>query len=350
MAPETLIIACVLGLGLTPLARAAALRWRVVDVPDHRKIHARPTPLLGGLAVFASIAGAVVWGSGAPTREVLGVLLGGSLLLCIGLADDFRSIGAGKLLVEFGVVWLVVRTTGISFHVPSPVLSTLLTVFWIVGVANAFNCLDCADGVAAGAGLVAAGAFLVIAVLTHQRPEMLLAGAIAGAVLGFLPYNFHPARIFLGDAGSLTLGYLVAALGVMVSPGILSVPALATKVVVLAIPIYDILFVHLMRYRRGTRGLRALLTSTGKDHLPHRLMDQGLSQPAVALTLVVASATTGAAGVALVLTRSAPSAIILGLIAVSTLVVLEPRWETGGRRPEILAPAAAEGAGLGDAD
>ncbi len=343
MVHEAVLVACVLGLGLTPLARAAAVRGRVVDAPDHRKVHERPTPLLGGLAVFAAIAGTVLGLSGAVSPVVLGVVFGGSLFLGIGLADDLRDIGAAKLLVEFGVAWIVVETTGISFHVPWPAFGVLLTVFWIVGVSNAFNCLDCIDGVATGTALVAGAAFLVIAVLTHQRLEMLLAGSIVGAALGFLPYNFHPAKIFLGDAGSLMLGYFVAVLGVMVSPGILSVPALATKAVVLAIPIYDILLVHVMRYRRGTRGLRELLTSTGKDHLPHRLMNYGLSQPMAAAALVLASAVTGAAGIGLVLTHSVVSAIVIGLIVLSTLMVLERGWGVAVRHLEVMAPAAGVG-------
>jgi UDP-GlcNAc:undecaprenyl-phosphate GlcNAc-1-phosphate transferase len=213
-------------------------------------------------------------------------------------------------------------------------------------LANAFNCLDCADGVATSIALVAGGAFLVIAIMTRQPLEILLAAAIAGAALGFLPYNLHPARIFLGDAGSLTLGYFVAVLAVLVSPGILSVPALACKAVILAIPVYDIIRVHVLRFTRGKRRLRELLTSTGKDHLPHRLMERGISHSFVSVVLLVASCATGAAGVALATIQSRAWAIPIVLIAVATLLILEREWVTVAQRSERLASAG----GLGPAD
>ena len=339
----TLAAAFAIALGLTPLARAIALRYQVVDVPDDRKIHAHPTPLLGGVAVFIAVAGASGLASlfsGLLPAAGPGVLFGGLLFLCIGLVDDVHNVGAAKLLLEFVVAWLVVQITGLSFHLPSPIAATTLTVFWIVGVANALNCLDCADGVATGIGLVAGGAILAIAILTRQPLVMLLAAAIVGAALGFLPYNVHPAKIFLGDAGSLTFGYLVAIIAVMVSPGVLSVPALASKAVILAIPVYDIIRVHILRFVRGKRRFRELLTSTGKDHLPHRLMARGISRPFVAVVLVVASMATGAAGVALVRVDSAPWAIAIGLTVVATLVILEREWWPVSRRSETLAAAA----------
>ncbi len=337
MASIGFLMAFVLALSLTPLARALALRWHVVDQPSSRKIHRRPTPLLGGLAVYCAFAGPVLLLFG-PTREILWVLLGALAFLAIGLVDDIRGFGAGKLLIEMGVAWLIVTATGTVFHLPSPSAGTVLTVLWIAGVANAFNCFDCADGVAAVSGLVAGSAFLTIALLTDQRLEGLLAAAILGAALGFLPYNFHPAGIFLGDAGSLAVGYLVAMVGVMLSPGVLSIPAMATPAVVLAIPIYDIILVHAIRFRRGQHSLRQLLTSTGRDHLPHRLMDRGLSPRSVALTVLLASAITGAAGVALAAANSLFGALIIGLAVVMALTLLEREWIGGVPRSRDFVP------------
>lgn len=337
MAFPGLLVAFLLALALTPLARNAAILCGVVDWPNDRKIHPRPTPLFGGLAVYATVAGTVLLLFG-PTREALGVLLGGGLFLAIGLVDDLTDFGASKLLMEFGAAWLIVKVTRTVFHLPWPPAETALTVLWIVGVANAFNCLDCADGVAAVAGLAAGSAFLAIALLTNQRLEVLLAAAIAGASLGFLPYNLHPARIFLGDGGSLILGYLVAVVGVMLSPGVLSIPAMATPAVVLAIPIYDIILVHAVRYRSGQRSLRGLLTSTGKNHLPHRLMDRGLSPRGVAVVVLLGSAATGAAGIALAAVNSLPGALIIGLAVVMALALLEREWIGAVPRSQSLIP------------
>jgi UDP-GlcNAc:undecaprenyl-phosphate GlcNAc-1-phosphate transferase len=337
MASIGLLIAFVLAVGLTPLARALASSWHVVDQPSGRKIHRRPTPLLGGLAVFGAVATTVLIVV-SPTREILWVLLGGLVFLGIGLVDDVYDYGGGKLLLEIGVAWVIVTATGTVFHLPWPPLARVLTVLWIVGVANAFNCLDCADGVATAALLAAGTAFLTIALLTDQRPEGLLAAAIFGAALGFLPYNFHPASIFLGDAGSLAMGYLVGMLGVMLSPGVLSIPAMATPAVVLAIPIYDIILVHTVRYRRGQHSLRQLLTSTGRDHLPHRLMGRGLSPRNVALTILLASVITGGAGVALAAANSLFGALLIALAVVMALALLEREWLGVTPRSRDLGP------------
>lgn len=328
--------------GLTPAVRSAAARWGVVDRPNSRKIHARPTALLGGVAVYGAVAAVALVLIG-PHPDLLLVLLGGLLFLGIGLADDLRPLGVSKLLAEFAAAWLIVELTGTVFHLPSQPLSVALTVFWIVGVVNAFNCIDCADGVAASVGLTAGLAFLAIAVLTGQVPEMHLAAAVAGACLGFLPYNITPARIFLGDAGSLALGYLVAMVGVMLSPGTLSIPAMAAPAVVLAIPIYDILYVHIKRFLDGERSLSRLLTSTGKDHLPHRLMDRGLSPRGVTVVVLVASVATGLSGVALAAVNTLPGALAIGLGVIGGLIVIEREWVGAARAGRVPAASGLTG-------
>jgi UDP-GlcNAc:undecaprenyl-phosphate GlcNAc-1-phosphate transferase len=333
----TFLLACILSLVLTPLARVLAVRWHMVDRPDPRKIHRYSTPVLGGLAVFAAAAIPVLLLTGI-TRQGIAFVLGGAFFLTVGLIDDLRSVGAGKLLVEFGVAFLVVWGTGQVFHLPWPILGVALTVAWIVGVANATNCLDCADGVAAGTGLIAALAFLALAVLTHQGLGMVIAASLGGAALGFLPYNVHPARIFLGNAGSLMLGYLIAVLGVEVSSGTHSLAALAAPAVILAIPVYDIIRVHALRFLRGERAIGRLLTSTGKDHLPHRLMDRGLSSRRAALVVWVGSMTTGAAGVALATVHTVSGVVLIGLAVVLAIVLPEREGLSPRGHPLVQAP------------
>lgn len=339
MAFSVFAVALLLTLALTPLAGALAVLWHVVDRPSGRKIHSRPTPLLGGLATFGAMAGAVLLHLG-PSREAASVLGGGLLFLLIGLVDDVRGLGTSKLVMELAVAWLVVKTTGVVLHVAWPPAATALTILWIAGMANALNCLDCMDGTAATVVLAAGSAFLGIALLTQQPLEAVMAAAMIGAALGFLRYNVHPAQIFLGDAGSLSLGYWVAMVGVMLSPGALSIPAMFTPVVILSIPIYDMILVHVTRFRRGQRSLRRLLTSTGKDHLPHRLMGRGLQPRSVMLAILLASLATGTAGFALAVAASLPSALLIGLAVVTALILLEREWVGATARARDLVPGA----------
>jgi len=332
-------IALIVALGLTPLARSVATRFGVVDYPAHRKIHQRPTPLLGGLAFFAAVAVATI---ASPrlfvfeSRLVWGVLLGGALFLVLGLVDDLRDLGAWKLLLEFGIAWLVVEVTSASFYLPWQPVAVALTVLWIVGIANAFNCLDCADGVAAVSGLGAAAAFLTMGLLGHLRMEVVWAAAILGACAGFLRYNLHPARIFLGDAGSLVLGYFVAMVGVLLSPSLYTVPAIAAPIVVLAIPIADFLLVHWKRFHNGERSLRRLLTSAGKDHLPHRLMARGVTPHGLTVTMLVASVVLGMAALAIAAVNTAAAAIFIVVLVAAALFLAEREWVAG--REQVTQP------------
>ena len=327
-----LLLAAILSFGLTPVVRRLSMRHGIVDLPGHRKIHSRPTALLGGLAVFAAVAGTAFL-MHAVNRPVFILLLGGAAMLGIGLADDAYDIGASKFVAELILAALVVAASGLSFRFPWPSLSPILTVLWIVGVVNAFNCLDCADGAASTTGLVGALALLTVALATHRQAEALLAAAIAGALVGFLPYNLAPARIFLGDAGSLTLGYLLAMVAVMHAPATFAVPAVVSPALILAVPIYDIVRVHLVRFIKGERSIPRLLTSSGKDHLPHRLLERGVSQRKVPLVLMLASGVVAAVGIGVSTLRS-PSAALVVVAAVAAAFAFAERATatTGSKR------------------
>lgn len=325
MAALPAFTAFLIAAALTPVVRALAVRWGVVDHPQPRKIHTQPTPRLGGIAVIVAFAAATIAFAGTGA-EVIGVVAGAVLFLAIGLLDDLLDSGGSKLALEFAVAWVLVLVTGEQFHVPWPGVGMLLTILWIVGVANAFNCLDCADGVAVAVGATAAAAFGAVAALTQQWVPSVFAAALAGGLLGFLPFNLLPVKTFLGNGGSLAIGYLVAALGVAVSPGVLSVPAMAIPIVVLAIPIADFLLVHLRRYRQGTRNLKKLLTSTGKDHLPHRLMGRGFSNGKMGLTVLLGSVCTGAAGFTLAATNTVFGAIATSILVIAVIVILDREW------------------------
>lgn len=260
------------------------------------------------------------------------LLAGAAAFSMIGLLDDLRNAGAWKLGVEAAVVVAIVRLGGVNVHLPWPYAGEILAVLWILGVANAVNALDCADGVAAGT--VALNALLLFPLaLFWGRPGIAAAAvALAGSTLGFLRYNFSPARIFLGDAGSLMLGFLVAALPASLIPSREHHAALVSwiaPVMLLAVPVGDFLLVHLRRYQSGVRHPIRLMTSTGKDHLPHRLLDAGLSVRQTALWLYAATALVGAGAVGLVLfgpiAAAVPLAIPLGALW-TTEVVRRVAW------------------------
>lgn len=287
-----------------------------MDFPSIRKLHTSPTPLLGGVAVYLAFAGATL----IFLRPVIGgetallLVAGAAVFSIIGLFDDLRNVGAWKLAVEAAVVVAVVWLGGFRVTLPWPYLGDILAILWIVGVANAVNCLDSADGVAAGTAVIGALALTLLAVLGQRWGIAIGTAAVAGAALGFLRYNFPPARIFLGDAGSLTLGFLLAAFGAALAiptrglPGELVAPALVG-----ALPCYDFLFVHIRRYRNGIRNPLRLLTSSGKDHLPHRLLNTGLSPRQVALWIYGVSALLG--GGAFVLILWGPLIAVVPLVA-----------------------------------
>ena len=294
-----LATACALALVLTPVVRALAMRWGVLDLPAARKVHVAPTPLLGGVAVFVAFAlAAVFWLRPVIPIQVMLLLAGAAAFGVVGLIDDVWDAGAWKLVLEAVIVTAIVWAGGFRVPLPWPVAGDVLAILWIVGVANAINCLDCTDGVASGVTAIAALALAGLALILGRTGVAVGACCLAGAALGFLRYNFPPARIFLGDAGSLMMGFLLGGLGaVLVAPAI-SMEWIA-PLLILSVPVFDFLAVHVLRFRRGV-SLRNIVTSTGRDHLPHRLLDAGLSPARVAWHVYRICALAGASGLALV--------------------------------------------------
>lgn len=326
----TLILAflCALALSLllTPVCGRLALGWGVLDLPAPRKVHGQPTPLLGGVAVYLAFAvTALVFLRPVIREQMLLLLAGAAAFAVIGLVDDLRNAGAWKLGVEGAVVVAIVWLGGFRVVFPWPYLGEILAILWIVGVANAVNCLDCTDGVAAGSVVIGALALTLLAVLAHRWGVAVATGAVAGAALGFLRYNFPPARIFLGDAGSLMLGFLLAALSATIVIPRTALAELIAPVLVLGIPTCDFLLVHLKRYHNGVKDPVGIMTSTGKDHLPHRLLDMGLSHRQVALWIYGGSALLGVSAIVLVLWGPLITAILMSPLVVAATI--------GGRGP-----------------
>lgn len=318
---------------LTPLCAHLAHRLGVLDHPSARKVHHAPVPLLGGLAAYLAFA-AATWLFVRPAipAQVLLLLLGAAAFGLIGLIDDLRNAGAWKLLLESAIVVAIVWLGGFRVLLPWPYLGELLAILWIVGVANAFNCLDCMDGIAGGVAVIAALAMSALALAASRLGVAIAAACLAGAAAGFLRHNFPPARIFLGDAGSLMFGFVLASLGalLLVNPASWTMPI--AVVLVLAVPAGDFLLVHARRYRAGV-GLRGLLTSTGKDHLPHRLAASGLTPRGTAVWVYQISTLLALSAVALAVGGALAAAPLLLLAAV--------RHSSRLRTPAVRSPDVA---------
>jgi UDP-GlcNAc:undecaprenyl-phosphate GlcNAc-1-phosphate transferase len=284
-------IAMALSLVVTPLVIGLCRRHSALDQPDARKIHKAGTPRLGGVAVFvalslglsaAAVAGYVGWlDLPVAQAQLLPVIYFG---LCgfflIGFLDDLKSIPvlprlAGQVAVAAAVVLLSGGAIGIralfGHYVLPEWLSVAVTVLWIAGVVNTFNWIDGLDGLAAGIAAISASAFLVLALAEQGLPNSILTAAICivliGAVLGFLPYNFFPARIFIGDGGAFSLGYLLAVVSVIGLFKQAAVVSFLLPVAILVLPLTDTLFAIVRRLVRGRP-----VTAPDNRHIHHRML------------------------------------------------------------------------------
>ncbi len=332
----------------TPLTRILARRLGMLDQPGLRKAHRSPVPLLGGLAMYLALAIAFfAFGSRDWRAEGLGIMGGATLLFLTGLWDDRYGLPvllklAAQVLAAVSVMLagIQVRLFGLGW------LDGALTLMWIVGITNAVNLMDNMDGLAAGITLVAALFFFAMAALEGQGLVAGLAAALAGSAAGFLFYNFAPAVSFMGDAGSLTLGFTLAVIGIKLR--FIHYPLASTwmaPIVVLGVLIFDTMLVSRSRLRRG----RSIFQG-GSDHTSHRLVQIGMSQPRAVLTLYITAAALGT--VALFIVQSPPAIadatfaglILAGLITLEVFERIEPRL--AGDPPLVLIPG---GGGLTEA-
>ncbi|MGQ9489419.1 MAG: MraY family glycosyltransferase [Anaerolineae bacterium] len=265
-----LVSALVLALSVTPLARRTAQRIGMVDRPSARKQHTVPTPLLGGAAIYlAVITALLLLGDRFYVNQVIGIFLGATLVSFMGLWDDRRSLSPWvKLIVQYVAAGILVLTDVRISLFCWPALNVAATLLWVVGITNAMNLLDNMDGLSGGIAAIAALFFLLFAAMSKQYLVGALAAALVGACIGFLFYNLNPARIFMGDTGSLFLGFTLAAVGIKLRfPDNSAFVTWMVPVLVLAVPIFDTSLVIVSRLRRGLNPL----TTPGKDHLSHRL-------------------------------------------------------------------------------
>ena len=313
--------ALVMAVGATPVVRHLALRLGVIDQPNARKIHVNPVPLLGGLAIYSAFVIAVIlFGNRFRLNELLSILIGASLMSFLGMWDDRRSLGPMLKLVGqfFAASILVVTGVRVGTFAWEP-LNIVLSLGWVVVVTNALNLLDNMDGLSGGVGATAAIFFLLLAAMNDQYLVGALSAALVGACLGFLVYNFNPASIFMGDAGSLFLGFVLAATAIKLRfPEGIQIVTWMVPVLILGLPLFDTGLVITSRLRRGFNPL----TTPGKDHLSHRLVAMGYTRREAVLIAYLICAGLGV--VALFVTQASilEGYIVGGVMAVAALIGL----------------------------
>ncbi|MEZ4859675.1 MAG: MraY family glycosyltransferase [Caldilineaceae bacterium] len=324
--------ALMLAVGGTPVMRLVALRFGVIDNPTARKIHANPVPLLGGAAIYiAFIVVLLLFGDRRYIHEVVGIFIGATLMSLMGVVDDRWGLGSYVKLVGQLLAACVLIYSGVQVRVWGGWLDIFVTIAWVVGITNAMNLLDNMDGLSGGIAMIAATFFTLLAALSNQYLVGALAAALAGACAGFLVYNWNPAHIFMGDTGSLFLGFLLAAVGIKLRfPSNSDTVTWMIPVLVLALPIFDTTLVFISRLRRGKNPL----TTPGKDHISHRLaLLTGSRREAVLLCYLIA----GAIGLAAIfITRaSLPEATIVGIamLLVAGYGIWWLEFRNGGVRP-----------------
>ncbi|MBT9149895.1 MAG: putative undecaprenyl-phosphate N-acetylglucosaminyl 1-phosphate transferase [candidate division WS2 bacterium] len=265
---------------LTPFSLYLGKKFKLIDYPSARKHHIKPIPRSGGLLLFPVIAIFSLFLMGTGNRELMGILLGGTVIWLTGILDDrFTFRAKYKFLGQFiGALILVlsgVLIKGINTpwgYVDLDGLRHILTILWIVGISNAINFIDGLDGLAGGVVIISSVAFVILAEGRGLTEVSLLSLVIAGAVSGFLLFNFPRAKIILGDSGSLTLGYLLGALSVWGALKRTTISVLVVYAIVLAIPLFDILYAIIRRKINGVP-----ISQPDKGHIHHRLLDLGLT-------------------------------------------------------------------------
>jgi UDP-GlcNAc:undecaprenyl-phosphate GlcNAc-1-phosphate transferase len=283
------LVSSALSLFLTPLVLRFALWRNVYDHPGEHKGHADPVPYLGGLAIVGAFTLTLVLAAlvrpPVSGRGELFTVLGLALLLAVlGLFDDVRGLSpAVRLIVEAGA-GLVVFAIGAGVELFGPgVTDAVITVAWVVGITNAFNLLDNMDGLSSGVAAIAAGSIFVIAAQNGQFLVAGLAIALAGCALGFLRHNFHPARIYMGDAGALFLGFMLAYLAMKLRFDAPTNTTFLVPILVMGVAIFDTTLVTVTRLRRGVSPFAG-----GRDHTSHRIVRLGLPvRAAVALIYTI---------------------------------------------------------------
>jgi UDP-GlcNAc:undecaprenyl-phosphate GlcNAc-1-phosphate transferase len=320
------LIALSASLVLTVPVRALAIRVGMVDSPGPRKVHLKPIPLLGGLAIYAGVMLAILVAfDGAARAQSFGIVTGATLVAIVGFLDDRGWLHHQiKLFLAMPLAAVILLGTGVRANVFETLvggtsgywLDAGLTVVWVVGITASFSILDHMDGLCAGVAAMASVFFAMVAYLNGQTIVTTLAAATLGAAAGFLRWNFKPAKIFMGDGGAMFLGFLMATLALKLRfEHASNLAGWLAPVLILSATIFDTTLVTISRSRRGLLPF----ATPGKDHSAHRLANLGLGQRGAVLTMYLVGAVCGGAGV-LVTYLSNAKAALLGVAILAAML------------------------------
>ena len=346
-------IAIIISFLATPLVKALAYKVGAIDVPkDGRRMHKTPIPRLGGLAIFlAFLLSTLLFAE--IDRQMKGILMGAVIIVILGVLDDimtlralpkfFIQILAASIAVYHGCVIQFVSNSNLfsdTLYINLGWLSVPVTIIWIVAITNAVNFIDGLDGLAVGVSAISAGSLLVIALMVAEGNIAIVIAALLGACIGFIPYNFNPAKIFMGDTGSTFLGYILATLSIQGLFKMYAIISFAVPFLILGVPIFDICFAFLRRIAKGQNPMIA-----DRGHVHHRLIDMGFSQKqSVAITYMI-TAILGLAAVVLTTSGEFKAMFLIGSVFIVGAIgmrLIFADHSNEKQEPEQLPPEQVE--------
>lgn len=301
----------------TPLAIRVAGQYGLVDRPDGKlKKQKKPVPYLGGMSIYLAFL-CTLGMTYAFNREILALLLAGTIIVLLGLVDDIGAISPKAKFLGQSLAIVVLMKAGIIIEIVYLpwFVSLLLTYIWLLGITNALNIIDIMDGLAAGVGFIGAVVLLIVSIINHNVQIAVLTATLAGSLLGFLRFNFNPARIYLGDTGSLFIGLNLGALAMIGRYTEHNPVAVVVPVVILGVPIFDTIFVMYIRRRRGVS-----MFLGSPDHFPLRLREWAFSTRQTVLLSYGFAAVLGVAGI--VVMSLERTGALLAIIALLLLCLL----------------------------
>jgi len=357
-----LAVSTAVTLAVTPLVRGLSVRADLVDEPGARKVHTTAVPRLGGIGIMSGFAAALLLECAGETwfawprvllagdGQVLGMALGISVIFVLGLIDDIRGMKAGVKLAGQVLAAIVTISFGLKIdffanpfgggRLPLGLWSYPLSVLWLIGFANVFNLIDGLDGLAAGVAGIAAASFLALALDMNQLLAAVLAASLIGGLIGFLRYNFNPASIYMGDSGSLSIGFAlgcVSLTGVMKSAAAIS---LVAPLLIIGVPLFDTLSAIIRRKRHGRP-----IHEADNGHIHHRLLHKGFSQRQTVLLIYAWSAALAVGGYTM-----RAEVLPWPLARIAVLVVMLGMSGYVARKLGLFQPARVHGEGTNPRD
>jgi UDP-GlcNAc:undecaprenyl-phosphate GlcNAc-1-phosphate transferase len=309
----------------TPVARQLAFKLGILDIPkDDRKVHKEPIPYLGGAAIYASAIFTMLIFSDLD-KTAVSIMVGGTVIFLIGLIDDIKDISpklklAGQIVAAMIAVYGGAKINYITNPIPGynviylEHFATPISILWIVGITNTINLVDGLDGLASGVAAISASTMMFMASISGFDYILLECAVIAGSSLGFLPYNFNPAKIFMGDTGALFLGYMLAVISILGFLKTVTLAAIIIMVLVLGIPLFDTFFAIVRRIRN-----KKPIMEADRGHVHHRLLAKGFTQRQTVLILYIVSILFGAAAIFFSDSEPLEGSLVIG--AVSIIIV-----------------------------